>query len=154
MLIQIREAIFQLKDWNKGIHCSDDYYCSPDGMKNLAASCMLIEAIGEGIKQVDKATEGKLLIERPEIPWKDVIGIRNHIAHGYFDIDGEMVLDVVKNDLDSLLEAVEFFYKLLGITIVRLEDKRLRLGDRLVDSPRLRRIYQSILLLCIKKLRL
>lgn len=78
-------------------------------MKNLAAICMLIEAIGEGIKQVDKATEGKLLIERPEIPWKDVIGIRNHIAHGYFDIDGEMVLDVVKNDLDSLLEAVEFF---------------------------------------------
>ena len=78
-------------------------------MKNLAASCMLIEAIGEGIKQVDKATEGKLLIERPEIPWKDVIGIRNHIAHGYFDIDGEMVLDVVKNDLDSLLAAVEFF---------------------------------------------
>lgn len=50
-------------------------------MKNLAASCMLIEAIGEGIKQVDKATEGKLLIKRPEIPWKDVIGIRNHIAH-------------------------------------------------------------------------
>lgn len=78
-------------------------------MKNLAASCMLIEAIGEGIKQVDKATEGKLLIERPEIPWKDVIGIRNHIAHGYFDIDGEMVLDVVKNDLNSLLAAIEFF---------------------------------------------
>lgn len=78
-------------------------------MKNLATSCMLIEAIGEGIKQVDKATEGKLLIERPEIPWKDVIGIRNHIAHGYFDIDGEMVLDVVKNDLDTLLAAIEFF---------------------------------------------
>lgn len=78
-------------------------------MKNLAASCMLIEAIGEGIKQVDKATVGKLLIKRPEIPWKDVIGIRNHIAHGYFDIDGEMVLDVVKNDLDTLLAAIEFF---------------------------------------------
>lgn len=78
-------------------------------MKNLAASCMLIEAIGEGIKQVDKATEGKLLIKRPEIPWTDVIGIRNHIAHGYFDIDGEMVLDVVKNDLDTLLAAIEFF---------------------------------------------
>ena len=78
-------------------------------MKNLAASCMLIEAIGEGIKQVDKATVGKLLIKRPEIPWKDVIGIRNHIVHGYFDIDGEMVLDVVKNDLDTLLAVIEFF---------------------------------------------
>ena len=109
LLVQIRTAIIQLKEWNNNVQSSDDYYCSPDGMKNLAASCMLIEAIGEGIKQVDKATEGKLLIKRPEIPWKDVIGIRNHIAHGYFDIDGEMVLDVVKNDLDSLLAAVEFF---------------------------------------------
>lgn len=109
LLVQIRTAILQLKDWNSNIISSDDYYSSPDGMKNLAASCMLIEAIGEGIKQVDKATEGKLLIKRPEIPWKDVIGIRNHIAHGYFDIDGEMVLDVVKNDLDTLLAAIEFF---------------------------------------------
>lgn len=80
-------------------------------MKNLAASCMLIEAIGEGIKQIDKFTDSKLLTERPEIPWKDVIGIRNHIAHGYFDIDGDIVFDVVKNNLDSLQEAIEYFLK-------------------------------------------
>ena len=109
LLVQIRTAILQLKDWNSNIISSDDYFSSPDGMKNLAASCMLIEAIGEGIKQIDKITDGRLLVNRPEIPWKDVIGIRNHIAHGYFDIDGDMVLDVVKNDLDSLLEAINFF---------------------------------------------
>lgn len=80
-------------------------------MKNLAASCMLIEAIGEGVKQIDKFTDSKLLRERPEIPWKDVIGIRNHIAHGYFDIDGDIVFDVVKNNLDSLQEAIEYFLK-------------------------------------------
>lgn len=80
-------------------------------MKNLAASCMLIEAIGEGVKQIDKFTDSKLLIERPEIPWKDVIGIRNHIAHGYFDIDGDIVFDVVKNNLDSLQKAIEYFLK-------------------------------------------
>lgn len=80
-------------------------------MKNLAASCMLIEAIGEGVKQIDKFTDSKLLIERPEIPWKDVIGIRNHIAHGYFDIDSDIVFDVVKNNLDSLQEAIEYFLK-------------------------------------------
>lgn len=109
LLVQIRTAILQLKEWNSNIISSDDYYSSPDGMKNLAASCMLIEAIGEGIKQIDKITDGRLLVNRPEIPWKDVIGIRNHIAHGYFDIDGDMVLDVVKNDLDSLLGAIDFF---------------------------------------------
>lgn len=80
-------------------------------MKNLAARCMLIEAIGEGVKQIDKFTDSKLLTERPEIPWKDVIGIRNHIAHGYFDIDGDIVFDVVKNNLDSLQEAIEYFLK-------------------------------------------
>ena len=109
LLVQIRTAIIQLKEWNNNVQSSDDYYCSPEGMKDLAASCMLIEAIGEGVKQIDKITDGKLLVKRPEIPWKDVIGIRNHIAHGYFDIDGDMVFDVIKNDLDSLLEAIEYF---------------------------------------------
>lgn len=115
LLFQIRTAILQLKEWNNNVQSSDDYYCSPDGMKNLAASCMLIEAIGESIKQIDKITEGNLLAKRPEIPWKDVIGIRNHIAHGYFDIDGDMVFDIVKNDLDSLLEAIEYFIENLTV---------------------------------------
>lgn len=106
---QIRQAILHLKEWNQDILSSDDYYCSPEGMKVLAASCMLIEAIGESVRLIDKISQSKLLCERPEIPWQDVIGIRKHIAHGYFDIDGDMVLDVVKNDLDDLLTAVEYF---------------------------------------------
>ncbi len=68
LLVQIHDAIKQLIDWNKDIVSADDYYCSPDGMKNLAASCMLIEAIGEGVKQIDKVTKGQLLVNRPEIP--------------------------------------------------------------------------------------
>lgn len=108
-LLQIKKAIVQLQDWNKDIQNVDDYYSTPDGMKNLAASCMLIEAIGEGVKQIDKLTQSRLLNERPEIPWQDVIGIRNHIAHGYFDIDGDIVLDVIKNNLDELLAAINYF---------------------------------------------
>ena len=108
-LLQIKKAIEQLQDWNKDIQNVDDYYSTPDGMKNLAASCMLIEAIGEGVKQIDKLTQSRLLDERPEIPWQDVIGIRNHIAHGYFDIDGDIVLDVIKNNLDELLAAFNYF---------------------------------------------
>lgn len=108
-LLQIKKAIVQLQDWNKDIQNVDDYYSTPEGMKNLAASCMLIEAIGEGVKQIDKLTQSRLLNERPEIPWQDVIGIRNHIAHGYFDIDGDIVLDVIKNNLDELLAAINYF---------------------------------------------
>ena len=113
ILDQIRVSIGQLKEWNADVEQVDDYYLSSSGMQKLAASCMLIEAIGEGINQIDSITEGKLLIERPEMPWEDVIGIRNHIAHGYFDIDGEVVFNVIKQDLDPLLEAVEFFLETL-----------------------------------------
>ena len=109
MLGQIKNAILQLLEWNKDVCSPDDYYVSPEGMKNLAASCMLIEAIGEGIKRINELTQSKLLAERPEIPWVDVIGIRNHIAHGYFDIDGDIVFDVVKNNLQELLLAIDYF---------------------------------------------
>ena len=35
--------------------------------------------------------------------------MRNHIAHGYFDLNYEMVWDVVKNDLPPLRDAVDYF---------------------------------------------
>lgn len=109
IFLQIKDAILQLQEWNKDVESADDYYCTPEGMKNLAASCMLIEAIGEGIHRIDRITQSTLLTERNEIPWTAVIGMRNHIAHGYFDIDGDMVFDVVKNELDTLLDAVNYF---------------------------------------------
>ena len=108
-LEQIHTAINQLKEWNADITSAEDYYLSPGGMQKLAASCMLLEAIGEGIKRIDQITKGQLLIERPEIPWIDVMGIRNHIAHGYFDIDGDLIYLTIKNDLHALQEAIEYF---------------------------------------------
>ena len=35
--------------------------------------------------------------------------MRNHIAHGYFDINTDFVWDVIRNDLQPLLEAIEYF---------------------------------------------
>lgn len=70
---------------------------------------MLIEAIGEGVNKIHRVTDKQLLTERDDIPWEDIIGLRNHIAHGYFDIDGDIVFSVVKEDLSYLLEAVRFF---------------------------------------------
>ena len=70
-LEQIRTAINQLQEWNAEVKSAEDYYLSSTGMQKLAASCMLIEAIGEGVNQIDKLTKGELLPIRPEIPWPD-----------------------------------------------------------------------------------
>lgn len=110
---QIDNAINQLKEWNAGVNSAEEYYLSSSGMQKLAANSMLIEAIGEGIKQIDEITKGELLPELPEIPWPEVIGIRNHIAHGYFDINGYLVFDTIKNDLDALQEAIKYFLQTL-----------------------------------------
>jgi len=97
-----------LRMWNENIQSEHDYYCSPEGMEHLSASCMLLEAIGEGVRQVEKRLGSQFFAQRPEVPWDDVKGMRNHIAHGYFDIDGTAVLETIKNDLDPLENAIEF----------------------------------------------
>lgn len=118
LLGQIRQAILDLQQWNENITNADEWLSSPDGMKTLAANCMLLEAIGEGFKNIDERTHKQLLVSRPEIPWREVVAMRNHIAHGYFDINTDLVWDVIKNDLNPLLEATDFFlahlYELIG----------------------------------------
>lgn len=109
ILKQISESIHNLELWNAPLTDVNDLLSSPDGMKTLAADCMLIEAIGEGIKRVDDKTHQQLLPLRPEIPWKAVKGMRDHIAHGYFDINTDLVWDVVKNDLPELRDAIDYF---------------------------------------------
>ena len=109
-LRQIENSILLLQEWNAGLKSADDYLLSPEGMKNLAASCMLVEAIGEAYKKIDVMTDGALLPLFSSIPWKAVKGIRDHIAHGYFEIDADVIYETVKNDLGPLLDATRFFF--------------------------------------------
>ncbi|MBO4722290.1 MAG: DUF86 domain-containing protein [Muribaculaceae bacterium] len=111
LFTQINDAIDQLVEWNDGINSEDDYYESSNGLQKLAASCMMIEAIGETVGRIDKITQEQLLVLRPEIPWNAITGMRNHIAHGYFNIDAGIVFDVIKNNLQDLKKAVMFFLK-------------------------------------------
>lgn len=113
-LQQVESSILLLQEWNKNVQSVDDYLLSPEGTKNLAASCMLIEAIGEAYKKIDKETEGELLPLYPDIPWKAVKGIRDRIAHGYFEIDADIIFETVKGNLYPLLEATRFFIKELS----------------------------------------
>lgn len=106
ILKQISSAIEDIIVWNKDIKCSDDFILSSDGMRNLAATSMLLEAIGEGVKRIDSMTNGELFNTKPEIPWKQIKGMRDYIAHGYFDIDYELVWTTISEDLSPLKTAI------------------------------------------------
>lgn len=59
ILQQIRDAIEKLQEWSLPLSSVNDLLTSSEGTKTLAASCMLIEAIGEGFKKIDVKTNQK-----------------------------------------------------------------------------------------------
>jgi len=61
-----------------------------------------IEIIGEAASKVSRDTR-----KLSEIPWQDIIDMRNHLTHVYFDIDLDIVWDTILNDLPPLVEKLE-----------------------------------------------
>ena len=108
-LKNINTAITRLQERSIDIHSVDDYLMSPTGMQKLDAACMVLIALGESVKTLDKLTEKKLLSTYPSVDWKGVMGVRDIIAHHYFEVDPEAVLDIIKNDLEPLKKAIDFF---------------------------------------------
>jgi uncharacterized protein with HEPN domain len=109
ILEDILSAINRLEDRTKDVHTTDDFLCSSSGMVLLDATCMLLIAIGESLKNLDKTTDGKLLPTYPSIPWKNVKGMRDIIAHHYFDVDASQILWIIKNEIAPLKTAIQFF---------------------------------------------
>ncbi len=105
-LKRIASTIERIIDKSKNIDDAQYYVLSPIGMERLESTCMLLLAIGESIKGIDKMTQKRLFPNYPEVDWKGVMGIRDIIAHHYFDIDESIVFDVVKNKLPGMLETI------------------------------------------------
>lgn len=63
--------------------------------------------IGEAVKNLTPETRES----SPEIPWADIAGLRDLIAHEYFRIDIHRVLEIVDKDLPPLEQAID---RLLG----------------------------------------
>lgn len=113
ILEDILAAIEKVEERTKEINTIDDFLCSSSGMVLLDATCMLLIAIGESLKNLDKTTNGVLLPTYPSIPWKNVKGLRDIIAHHYFDVDASQILWIIKNELSPLKKAIQFFIKKL-----------------------------------------
>ena len=112
-LKNIENAILKLKQRNVSIHSAEDYLSSAEGQEKLDAACMVIEAIGESFKNLDKLTDYKLLPLYPSIEWKAVKGVWDVIAHRYFDIDAYEIFNIIDYDIDSIYEATLYFMDIL-----------------------------------------
>jgi uncharacterized protein with HEPN domain len=57
---------------------------------------------GEAIAQLPES----LLEREPSVPWHQVVGLRNRVVHGYYEVDLEVIWDTVQLDLDPLEQAI------------------------------------------------
>ena len=72
-----------------------------DRMRALAI-VRCIEIIGEAAAKVTDETR----VTHADIPWGDIVGMRNRLIHAYFDIDLDRVCDTLANDLAPLMAAL------------------------------------------------
>jgi uncharacterized protein with HEPN domain len=49
----------------------------------------------------------------PELPWSQIVGMRNILVHGYFDIDTDIVWDAATRDVPAIKPAVERLLRIL-----------------------------------------
>lgn len=73
-----------------------------DGLIFDAVRVRLIE-IGEAVK----ALSPELLEHEPDIPWKQIAGMRDQLTHRYFDTSHAIVQGTVDNDLPELQDALD-----------------------------------------------
>ena len=63
----------------------------------------LLEVLGEAAKNVSEEVRQSY----PEIPWRQIGGTRDRLIHGYFDVDLDIVWQIVSVDLPELVGHLE-----------------------------------------------
>lgn len=106
-LEQIRDALIRIQKRFSTISKPEDFTINDASLDKLDAIAMMLIAIGESFKKIDKETEGEFLIKYPQIDWKGVKGVRDVLAHNYFDIDTEEIFKICQNDVPLLLGVVQ-----------------------------------------------
>lgn len=62
-----------------------------------------VEMVGEAASKVSKECRSKL----PQIPWAEIVAMRNRLVHVYFDINLDIVWDTIAVDLPELIAVLE-----------------------------------------------
>ena len=63
----------------------------------------LMEIVGEAANRVPKEEQSR----HPEIPWTQIIGLRNRLIHGYDTVDLDALWDTITDDLPPLIAQLQ-----------------------------------------------
>lgn len=99
-LEDIVNAIHKIEKYTRGV--SFNRFKKEE--KTIDAVIRNLEIIGEAVKHIPKEVKEKY----PNIPWKEIIGMRNKVIHEYFGIDVDILWDTIKEDICNLKRKIKY----------------------------------------------
>jgi len=75
--------------------------------KTIYAVTRAVEIIGEAVKKIPDSVKNHY----PEMPWKDMAGMRDKLIHEYFGVDLKRVWNTVKMDIPTLRPLFEKIFR-------------------------------------------
>jgi uncharacterized protein with HEPN domain len=98
-LIDILTAIRRILRYTEGISRSD----LENNDEKISAVLYQITILGEATKRLSLPFRQ----QHPEIPWREMAGMRDVIVHEYDQLDFEIIWDVIHNKLPALLPLID-----------------------------------------------
>jgi uncharacterized protein with HEPN domain len=102
IFLQIEEAIRRIERRFSKIKLPPDFLKDDEGLDALDGISMMLIAISENLRRLEKLAGYEVFKQFPTVPWQDVIGIRNILAHDYFNIDAEEIYQICSIELPIL----------------------------------------------------
>jgi uncharacterized protein with HEPN domain len=96
-LQHIRDAIEDIT-----AYCGNDHDAFLVDRMRQDATLRKLEVIGQAAKNLSEETK----LREPEIPWKQIAGMRDKVSHDYFGMNLEIVWGVVQKELPKLRAAI------------------------------------------------
>lgn len=98
-LKHILDAVAQIEEYLRGVSAEQFF------QERLLQDAVVrqLEIIGEASRNLSP----QFRESHPEVPWGQIIGLRNRVIHGYFNVDLEAVWTIVQNDVPVLARQVQ-----------------------------------------------
>ena len=98
-LDQMLEATLQACSYVEDMR-KEDFLADKRTQQAVILNLIIIGEVATKLLQ----SHGDFLDHHPDVPWRSMKGMRNRIAHGYFDINLEMVWETIQKALPQLAQ--------------------------------------------------